>query len=249
MSQFLNNEENIEISPSGIVSQTGNRFFYYLFKRLMDILLSSIALIFFSPLMLVIAILIRLDSQGPILFVQKRVGTMRREVNGQYQWEMGLFSFYKFRTMLPGADSSIHKTYIKALIDNDLEKILEMQNGNSTIHKLANDPRVTHIGNFLRRTSLDELPQFFNVFKGDMSLVGPRPAIPYEVEMYKPWYHRRLEAKPGITGLWQVKARNMADFDEMMSLDIEYIEKQSFWLDFKILFKTPLTMVIGRGAR
>jgi lipopolysaccharide/colanic/teichoic acid biosynthesis glycosyltransferase len=151
--------------------------------------------------------------------------------------------------MKPGADTSIHKAYIKALIENDQEKILEMQNGDPKIHKLANDTRVTRVGNFLRRTSLDEIPQFWNVLKGDMSLVGPRPAIPYEVEMYKPWYHQRLEAKPGITGLWQVKVRNLADFDEMMRLDVEYIEKQSFGLDLEILIKTPFTMINGRGAR
>jgi lipopolysaccharide/colanic/teichoic acid biosynthesis glycosyltransferase len=123
-----------------------------------------------------------------------------------------------------------------------------MQGGDTQIRKLVNDPRVTRIGRFLRKSSIDEIPQFINVVKGEMSLVGPRPAIPYEVEMYKPWHCRRLETIPGITGLWQVTARSLVDFDEIINLDIQYIDQQSFWLDLKILIKTPKAVLFCKGA-
>jgi lipopolysaccharide/colanic/teichoic acid biosynthesis glycosyltransferase len=121
-------------------------------------------------------------------------------------------------------------------------------NSNSKLTKLSNDKRITRLGHILRRSSLDELPQFWNVLKGEMSIIGPRPAIPYEVEMYKRWYFHRFEAKPGLTGWWQVKARNSCDFDEMVRLDIEYVEHQSFWLDLKIMIMTPVVIILHRGA-
>jgi lipopolysaccharide/colanic/teichoic acid biosynthesis glycosyltransferase len=150
--------------------------------------------------------------------------------------------------MVCNADPTLHKSYIKALINKDSESMAALQGGDNQIRKLTHDPRVTRLGKFLRKSSIDEIPQFINVIKGEMSLVGPRPAIPYEVEMYKPWHYRRLETKPGITGLWQVTARSTADFDEIIKLDIQYIEQQSFLFDLKILMKTPIAVLFCRGA-
>jgi lipopolysaccharide/colanic/teichoic acid biosynthesis glycosyltransferase len=147
------------------------------------------------------------------------------------------------------ADSSVHKAYMRALIENDEKKMDELQGQSTKIRKLVRDPRITRPGKWLRKFSLDELPQFFNVLRGDMSLIGPRPAIPYEVELYKSWYMRRLEAQPGITGLQQVKARSTFDFDQQMRLDIQYIERQSFWLDLKIMIETPLVVISTKGAQ
>jgi len=146
------------------------------------------------------------------------------------------------------ADPAIHKAYIAALINNDQVKIAEIQHGDDHIQKLVHDPRVTRLGRLLRRTSLDELPQLWNVLRGDMSLVGPRPSIPYELDLYKPWHLRRLNAKPGLTGLWQITARCSVGFDEMIRLDIDYIEHASFWLDLKILMKTPQVVLSCKGA-
>ena len=146
------------------------------------------------------------------------------------------------------ADVSVHQAYIKALIDNDHEQIHALQGDTSSIHKLVHDLRITRPGRLLRKFSLDELPQLINVLRGDMSLVGPRPAIPYEVDMYKPWHLQRLEAQPGITGLQQVTSRSAADFDEQVRLDIEYVNRRSFWLDIKIILRTPFVIISTRGA-
>ncbi len=221
---------------------------YYFLKRFIDIFVSFWALFFLSPLMLVVAILIRFDSPGPVLFTQKRVGTVRRKIRGRTYWKRTEFTFYKFRSMVHRADTTPHQDLIKALINHDQQRIDELVNSNSKLIKLANDKRITRLGRFLRSSSLDELPQFWNVLKGEMSLIGPRPAIPYEVEMYKRWYFHRFEAKPGLTGLWQVKARNSCDFDEMVKLDIEYVQHQSFWLDLKIMVMTPVVIILHRGA-
>ncbi len=221
---------------------------YYLAKRVLDILVASILLIFLSPLMLLIALSIKIYSRGPIFFVQERVGSKRRTRGKKSYWTRVTFSCYKFRTMHLNADTSIHQAYIKALINNDDEQIQILQGDTSSIHKLVNNSRITRPGKLLRKLSLDELPQLFNVLRGDMSLVGPRPAIPYEVEMYKPWHLQRLETQPGITGLQQVVSRSTADFDEQVKLDIEYIHQQSLWLDIKIMLKTPFVIITTRGA-
>jgi lipopolysaccharide/colanic/teichoic acid biosynthesis glycosyltransferase len=146
------------------------------------------------------------------------------------------------------ADTSIHQAYIKALIENDEAKMAAIQGAPTQPRKLVNDSRVIRPGKILRKLSLDELPQFWNVLIGDMSLVGPRPAIPYEVKMYKPWHIRRLEAQPGITGLQQITARCNTDFDTQVQFDIDYVDNQSFLLDMKILFKTPLAVISTKGA-
>ncbi len=230
------------------IAQTFGQSIYYFSKRAIDILAAFMALVLLSPLMLLIAILIRLDSPGPALFVQLRVCGKREIRDGKIIWKQVLFPCYKFRSMVQKASPAIHREYIKALIENDRPGQPSLQNGNKVIKKLTRDGRLTPLGRILRRTSLDELPQFWNVLVGDMSLVGPRPAIPYEVEMYKPWYHRRLDAKPGITGLWQVSGRSTLGFDEMMKLDIKYVEEQSFKMDLMIILKTPLVILSRKGA-
>jgi len=237
-----------EVDPLAINLISEDRLAYYASKRIIDIVVAGLALIFFSPLILIVAILIKLDSPGPIFFSQDRVGVRRRIYNKKIYYQRSTFRCYKFRTMVCNADSSLHKSYIKALINNDCEGMAALQGEDTKIRKLTHDPRVTRLGKILRKSSIDEIPQFFNVLKGEMSLVGPRPAIPYEVEMYKPWHYRRLETKPGITGLWQVTARCTADFDEIISLDIQYVDQQSFWLDLKILIKTPLAVLSCKGA-
>ena len=206
-------------------------------KRTMDVVGSIAALILFAPVFLIIAVAVKATSKGPILFRQQRIGQ-----HGQP------FTFLKFRSMRQGNDPAIHKEYVQRLIAGKAER--NGSNGKDTgVYKLTKDPRVTSIGSFIRKTSLDELPQFINVLKGEMSLVGPRPPVPYELEAYDFWHRRRvLEAKPGITGLWQVSGRSRVTFDEMVRLDLRYARSWSPWMDLKILFRTPLAVVLGNGA-
>ena len=206
------------------------------FKRIFDVLFSLACLLTLSPLLILIAVLIRLDSSGSVLFRQKRIGE-----NGQP------FELLKFRSMRIDSDEKMHREYMTRLIKGDLEPDQTDSNQNGSLKK-SMDPRITRLGKFIRKYSLDELPQFINVIRGDMSLVGPRPPIPYEVEVYEDWHMRRLEAMPGITGLWQVKARNQVSFDEMVRLDIEYIDNYSFWMDIKLILLTPWAMIHGKGA-
>jgi lipopolysaccharide/colanic/teichoic acid biosynthesis glycosyltransferase len=242
--------------------------YYYAAKRVIDFTFALILLVLLSPMMLLVAAVIYLYSPGPVFFVQERAGASR-ESRGKYScWKRTNFKCYKFRTMKVNADPSIHKAYIQALIENDDEQmtalqtaptrprkfsvdqelLTALQTAPTRPRKLVNDSRIIPPGKILRKLSLDELPQLFNVLRGEMSLVGPRPAIPYEVEMYKPWHLRRLEALPGITGLQQVTARNTADFDEQVKLDIEYVKNQSLWLDIKIILKTPFAVISAKGA-
>lgn len=212
-----------------------------LIKRLLDIIFSSILIVISAIPMLVIGILIKLTSAGPVFFIQKRVGK-----NGKR------FAFLKFRTMYHNIDRTSHKDYTEKWIegktgDKDENRKMIDDSEEPAVHKMTDDPRITPVGRFLRRFSLDELPQFFNVWKGDMSLVGPRPALPYEVEKYQEWHKRRLETKPGITGLWQVSGRNLLPFEEMVKLDIYYIENWSVMLDLGIIFKTAWAMVGRKG--
>ena len=211
--------------------------FFWAIKRIMDIVGSAFALLLFAPVLLAVGIAIKLTSKGPVFFRQKRVG--------QYGEQ---FVFLKFRSMYVNNDASVHKEYVKQLIGGSAQS--QPGNGNGKgVYKLTTDPRITRIGAFLRRTSLDELPQFLNVLKGEMSLVGPRPAIAYEVENYDIWHRRRvLEAKPGITGLWQVNGRSRIKFDDMVRLDLRYAKTWSPWMDLKILLRTPVAVVFGDGA-
>jgi lipopolysaccharide/colanic/teichoic acid biosynthesis glycosyltransferase len=210
-------------------------------KRCLDVALATVMLVLLWPLMLFIAILIKLDTPGPIIFVQGRTGSRRRSRGGRVIWEIRDFSFYKFRSMVHNADPSVHEAYIKAYVRG----CVEASDGS---FKLTHDPRVTRVGRILRKTSLDELPQLWNVLKGDMSLVGPRPVPTYEVAEYQPWHRERLAALPGITGFWQVKGRCQVSFEEQIRMDIEYIRNWSLWLDVKLLFFTIPAVLSGRGA-
>lgn len=210
-------------------------------KRIIDIAFGLSLLIVLSPIVAVITVAIKLTSRGPVYFRQKRIGEYGKP-----------FTFWKFRTMYVDNDASEHKEYVRQLIAGHAAKQSTNGNGNGNgegIFKLANDPRVTAVGRFLRRTSLDELPQLINVLRGEMSLVGPRPPLPYEVEAYAIWHRRRfLEAKPGITGLWQVYGRSRVGFDDMVRLDLRYARDCSPWLDLKILLHTPGAAISGDGA-
>ena len=222
--------------------------FYYSTKRIIDLILSVLVLVCLLPLIVIVAIAIKLDSPGPVLFKQTRVGSGMYRQGENVLWKRMDFTCLKFRTMKAQTNVDVHKAYIKALIANDQQTMKKMEGVGTTIHKLVNDTRITRVGRYLRKLSLDEIPQFWNVIRDEMSIVGPRPSIPYETEMYTAWHLSRLRAKPGITGLQQVTARNAACFDEQIGLDIEYIEKQSLWLDLKIMVKTPFAILFQRGA-
>lgn len=204
-------------------------------KRAFDIVGSASLLLVLSPLLLLIALAVKVTSKGPILFRQRRVG--------QYGQE---FDFLKFRSMFVNNDDSVHREFVQKFIAGNKS----IGNGkDKRVFKLTRDPRITSVGRILRRTSLDELPQFLNVLKGEMSLVGPRPPLPYEVERYQSWHRRRiLEAPPGITGLWQVSGRSRLSFDEMVRLDLQYIDRASLALDLQILLRTPFAVMSGDGA-
>ncbi|HZH91698.1 MAG TPA: sugar transferase [Pyrinomonadaceae bacterium] len=204
-------------------------------KRGMDILVASLALAVLSPLWLIIAAVIKLDSPGGVFYKQERVGMDGR-----------IFLFLKFRTMQSGSDDAAHRDYQRKYIAGQSETNL----GDETrpVYKLRTDPRVTGVGRILRRLSLDELPQLLNVLRGDMSVVGPRPPIPYEVEAYELWHRKRLDMKPGLTGLWQVSGRNRLSFEEMVRLDLFYIENWSLLLDLKIILRTLPVMLRGDNA-
>jgi exopolysaccharide biosynthesis polyprenyl glycosylphosphotransferase len=198
--------------------------FNWALKRFFDILASLALILIVAPLMISVAIAIKLSSKGPIFYVQQRVG-----------YRCQVFPFFKFRSMHVNNDDAIHREYTKKWIT---ENAAHTESGAQKVHKIVDDPRVFTVGRFIRKFSVDELPQLFNVLKGDMSLIGPRPALPYEVENYREWHRRRFEAPPGITGLWQVSGRNQVSFEEMVKLDIDYLENWSLLLDLRILFRT-----------
>lgn len=224
-----------------LTNQRDSKRFY---KRVIDVSGSIAAFIMLFPLFLLIAIIIKVTSEGPIFFRQERIGQFGRK-----------FTFLKFRTMHANNNPKIHQEYIKKFISE--QKSYEANgngnngdNGNKAgVYKIKDDPRVTPIGKLLRKTSLDELPQFINVLKGEMSLVGPRPPVAYEVDMYDLWHRRRImEVQPGITGLWQTKGRSSTTFNEMVRLDIRYIKERSLWLDIKLIILTPWVVLTGKGA-
>lgn len=214
---------------------------YVFTKRLVDVVLSAILIALFSPLMAIIAIAIRLDSSGPILFRQKRVRG-NQSVQAGYP-EENVFTFLKFRSMYHGSDQDVHRKYMESLINGKAKA-----NGSGSRYKLVSDRRITRVGRVLRKTSLDELPQLINILRGEMSLVGPRPAIPYEVAQYEPWHRQRLTVAPGITGLWQVSGRSDLRFDEMVRLDIQYADVRSTWFDLVVLLKTIPAVFSAKGA-
>jgi len=206
-------------------------------KRIIDFIGAAIGLFVLSPVMLLIALAIKITSPGPVLFRQERLGYMGKK-----------FMFLKFRSMCHACDDSIHKEYMTKFINKKNEKHSD-KSGACSYHKMTDDPRITPLGRILRKTSLDELPQFYNVLCGEMSLVGPRPPIAYEVDRYCSWHKRRiLEVKPGITGLWQVEGRSTLSFDEAVRLDIQYAENWNLLLDLKLILKTVKVVFSGKGA-
>ena len=205
-------------------------------KRGFDIVAASLMAVVLLPLYLAIAFLVKSSSSGPVLFVQERLGRHGRP-----------FKFYKFRSMRHDADDSIHRQFAAMFINGD-DDGCHARNGGKAVYKLEQDPRVTGIGRWLRRTSLDELPQLLNIIKGDMSLVGPRPPISYEIENYQPWHLERLKVIPGLTGLWQVSGRSQVSFDEMVHLDLHYINHWSLLLDLKIILRTVPVVFRGTGG-
>jgi lipopolysaccharide/colanic/teichoic acid biosynthesis glycosyltransferase len=203
-------------------------------KRLFDLAGASLLLVLCAPLLGAIALLVKAGSRGPVLYEQRRIGLGGRP-----------FVMYKFRSMYDGADAARHRRHAEGLILAGQERPAEARR--AAWITLRGDPRVTPVGRVLRRLNLDELPQLLNVLRGDMSLVGPRPALPYEVALYATWHRQRLAALPGITGSWQVRARNRGTFDDMVRADLDYLRRRSLWLDLKLLAQTPLAALLGKG--
>jgi lipopolysaccharide/colanic/teichoic acid biosynthesis glycosyltransferase len=220
------------------VSVSVKRPYEHVIKRALDVACATLALALLWPVMLLIAVLVRLDSKGPAFFVQKRIGK-----GGQP------FSIYKFRTMTHNLDQTAHMKFMQAYIAGNMESDECSQNSSSdVVYKPFTQAQVTRVGRFLRKSSLDELPQLFNVLKGEMSLVGPRPNVPYEVEAYKEWHIERLSVLPGITGLAQVNGRSALDFDSISRYDIEYARRVSLGMDIKILIATVTAVLKSSGA-
>jgi lipopolysaccharide/colanic/teichoic acid biosynthesis glycosyltransferase len=203
-------------------------------RRTLDLLIAVLAIVLLLPFLLLICLLIWLDSPGPVIFRQLRLGR-----------DLKPFTVRKFRTMSIDADPQPHREYVRGLIAGDRES---PRHGDARLFKLVVDGRITRVGRMLRRLSLDELPQLWNVVRGDMSLVGPRPVIPYEVDHYPGWYRERFAVKPGMTGLWQVSGRNERTYEEMVRFDVEYVRRESLWLYLGILFKTAWVVFLRRGA-
>ena len=215
----------MEGTQLGFESESTRGFsFYEAIKRLIDITCSFVGILVLSPLFIIIAIIVKFTSKGPVFFSQKRVGRNGKE-----------FDMYKFRSMVVNAE--------------ELKEKLAAQNEMSgPMFKMKDDPRVTKVGKFIRKTSLDELPQLWNVLKGDMSLVGPRPSLPKEVAQFDEWMYKRLEVKPGLTCYWQVSGRNNIDFEDWMKLDIRYVEEKNLWIDIKLICKTVFVLFGDKNA-
>lgn len=247
----------MHLPPWRAVGQAKGRPGYFLAKRYLDFLLALLALLLLMPLLLVIALLVRLTSRGPIFFRQERVGYGGRH-----------FTMYKFRSMYVDSDESLHRAAYAQFLRGErsdgkvgeavfAQKQAGQMPGNASFASATprrkyfrywSDPRVTPLGYLLRRSSIDEVPQLFNVLRGEMSLAGPRPAIPYEVGLYQAWHLGRLDTLPGITGFWQVYGRGRVSFDRMVQMDLEYIQKQSFWFDVKLLLCTIPAVLSRKGA-
>jgi lipopolysaccharide/colanic/teichoic acid biosynthesis glycosyltransferase len=225
MSTIAFKEERTELAPMPTL----------VIYRCLDLLVATSAMIVCAPLLLVLCIMIRLDSDGPSLFRQRRLGRDKEE-----------FTVHKFRTMRVQCDEAVHREYVRQLIEGR-ERSHSGRNGRD-LYKLAADERVTRVGRFLRRMSMDELPQLFDVLCGHMSIVGPRPVIPYEAQLYPPLYDLRFTVKPGITGLWQVNGRNERTYEEMMQLDLEWVRRRSLWLYLTIVGRTPWVLLCRRGV-
>lgn len=226
------------LSSSLTLKSGAGKALYQWTKRGIDVVLALLLLALLSPVVLIVAIVIKCDSPGPVLFTQERMGYDWRRRQGR------IFRFHKFRSMYHNCDQGIHEQHIKAWIHQGLGS----DSGQPMLVKLTDDPRVTRSGRVLRKSSLDEIPQLINVLRGEMSLVGPRPVPLYEVAEYDTWHQGRLQATPGITGMWQVYGRGTVTLDEMVRLDILYIQQQSLWLDIKLMLLTIPTVIRGEGA-
>jgi len=203
--------------------------------RVFDLLIAAVGILVCLPLLAIICCAIRLEGGGPAIFRQRRLGRGKRP-----------FTVHKFRTMRPSADPEVHRAYVEQLLAG-AESTHTDRRGRD-LYKLASDDRVTRVGRFLRSTSLDELPQLYDVLRGQMSVVGPRPVIPYEAELYPAAYDRRFAVKPGLTGLWQINGRNECTYHEMVALDVAWVERHSVWLYLSIVVRTPWVLVRCRGA-
>lgn len=223
---------------------------YFVAKRALDVLVAFVGLLLALPFLVVAAAAIKLDSPGPVFFSQERLRGHRRRKGDGYWWMVEPFRFYKLRTMSDEASAELHQSYITAFMEGDEGRIRSYlpEPSPASSYKMTQDPRVTRVGRFLRKLSLDEVPQLWNVLKGDMSLVGPRPHLAYEVSMYNGNHLLRLASPPGITGLSQVKARALAPFETMVDYDLEYVRKRSIALDLVILFRTIPVVLSRRGA-
>jgi lipopolysaccharide/colanic/teichoic acid biosynthesis glycosyltransferase len=233
-------EEKLEPKPDfEKLTAAGGRL-YLLSKRILDVLVASVAIIALLPLWILIAFLIKVTSRGPVFYCE------RNEI-GQYG---KTFTLYKFRTMYWQSDNSQHKKVVTELIrhGSHISEVTTLDGRRKKVYKIVCDPRVTPLGRILRKIGLDEAPQFINVLKGEMSIVGPRPALSYEYENYHEWHKKRLLVKPGITGLYQVTARSEVPFDEMVKIDLDYISRRSLWLDIKIMLATIPVMLTGKGG-
>ena len=234
-------KQTVEIEGMLLPCIGGNRVYFSL-KRLLDVSLSIAGLVLLAPLLVLIAIAIKINTPGPVLFSQRRVGSQLRGTSGREEWVVTEFTMYKFRSMHQGVSERIHRAYIKSYAQGAIK-------GNNGDFKLSGDTRITRVGRWLRRSSLDELPQLLNVLNGDMSLVGPRPVPVYEVECYQERDFKRLCALPGISGVWQVHGRGRVRFEEMIAMDVMYATKQSLHLDLYVLLLTAPAVLIGDGAR
>ena len=218
------NLKNGELQLERNIADNEKNSIYNFIKRCIDIIGALCGILLLSPIWIIVALSIRIESKGPIFFGQERIGKNNKK-----------FNMYKFRSMVSNAE--------------ELKERLQDQNEMSgPMFKMKNDPRITKVGKFIRKTSIDELPQLWNILKGDMTLVGPRPSLPKEVEEFEPWMKRRLDVKPGLTCYWQVSGRNNIDFEEWMELDIRYIEERNLWVDIKLIFKTVFVLFGDENA-
>lgn len=235
--QWTSDRKNEAVLYPPLPSETLRKKVQLFLKRVLDICASGAGIVVLSPVLLMFAFLIKMTSPGPVFFKQERIGYGGKK-----------FKLYKFRSMYANNDPAAHKAFVTKLITEKAPQAETAPGGNAS-YKIKNDPRITSIGRFVRKTSIDELPQLFNVFFGEMSLVGPRPPIGYEVEVYEVWHRPRVvEVMPGITGLWQVEGRSRTTFDGMVRMDLEYIHNWSLWLDLKLLLRTPAAVMAGKGA-
>ena len=233
----------LPLSIHAVETEEGmDRRLYFACKRIMDVTLTGLLLPLLVPVMLLVALLIKLDSPGPVFFVQQRIGVKRRISAGRTTWELYTFPFYKFRSMVNDADPAPHQQYFEKF------RLGSVNGDRCEPFKLTRDSRLTRVGAILRRTSLDELPQLLNVLKGEMSLVGPRPALPYAVALYDEAHFERFRARPGITGWWQATARSRVGFEQMIQMDIDYARRAGFWFDLEILLLTIPAVLSCRGA-